>query len=145
MYPVCLSAQMHLTYRAHCFTKKELPWSADRCLQQLGRSHRSNQLSAPAYHLLVTKLGGEVRFAGIIASRLQALGALTQGDRRAQGAAPPMVNHQSFAPWRSRAVISSPFHAVRPISILLMRLATKPCVRSFPVSAPDQNPCYTAP
>ena len=65
----------------------ELPWSADRALQQLGRSHRTNQQSGPIYRLIASeKLGGDVRFACSVARRLECLGAIAQGAKDASQA-----------------------------------------------------------
>ena len=65
--------------RFHIIT--QLPWSAEQFVQQCGRTHRSNQESAPHYEILVTDLPGESRFMSVMLKRLRALGALTNGNR----------------------------------------------------------------
>ena len=54
--------------------------------EELGRSHRANQVSAPMFQLVISKeIISEYRFASAVAARISSLGALTKGDRRATG------------------------------------------------------------
>lgn len=56
-------------------------WSASNAVQGFGRTHRSNEASAPTYKLVTTNIKGQKRFTSTIARRLDQLGALTKGQR----------------------------------------------------------------
>lgn len=60
-------------------------WRADEAIQGFGRTHRTNQVSAPIYRLAGTNLSGHKRFTSSIARRLDQLGALTKGQKDAGG------------------------------------------------------------
>ncbi|MHC5930858.1 strawberry notch C-terminal domain-containing protein [Nostoc sp.] len=51
----------------------------------MGRSHRTNQASAPVFRPVTTNVIGERRFISTIARRLDSLGALTRGQRQTGG------------------------------------------------------------
>lgn len=63
----------------------ESGWRATNALQGLGRTHRSNAVSAPVFCPVTTDIKGEKRFLSTISRRLASLGALTRGERRTGG------------------------------------------------------------
>lgn len=84
-------------------------WRADRAIQGLGRTHRTHQASAPLFRPVTTDCKGELRFTSTIARRLDALGALTRGQRQTggQGLFDPADNLESEY---ARAALVSWFH-----------------------------------
>lgn len=59
-------------------------WRADKATQGLGRTHRTNQASAPRFRLVeIEDLKAQKRFVSTIARRLDQMGALTRGQRQA--------------------------------------------------------------
>jgi hypothetical protein len=60
-------------------------WRADKAVQGLGRTNRTHQASAPIFRPVTTDCRGERRFISTIARRLDALGALTRGQRQTGG------------------------------------------------------------
>lgn len=57
-------------------------WRADKAVQGLGRTLRSNQAHMPHYVLVETDIPGQARFISTIARRLGQLGALSTGERK---------------------------------------------------------------
>ncbi len=57
-------------------------WRADKAIQGMGRTHRTNEASPPHYVLPTTNLEAQRRFISSIARRLDQLGALTKGQRQ---------------------------------------------------------------
>jgi len=81
-YHACLSAR-NQARRIHYLL--EPGWRADAAIQGLGRTHRTRQASAPLFRPVTTDVRGERRFISTIARRLDALGALTRGQRQTGG------------------------------------------------------------
>jgi hypothetical protein len=61
----------------------EAPFSTETFIQQCGRSHRSHQKQPPTFIVPTAPIPGETRLLMAVATKLQTLGALTRGDRRA--------------------------------------------------------------
>ncbi len=81
-------------------------WRADAAIQGLGRSHRTNQASAPLFRPVTTDIHGEKRFLSTIARRLDSLGALTRGERRTAGNGLFRPEDNLESPWARRALLA---------------------------------------
>ncbi len=68
-------------------------------VQQLGRTHRSNQVQPPKYLIVSSDISGEQRFASAVAKRLEQLGALTHGDRHASSASDALSSSNLQTRW----------------------------------------------
>jgi hypothetical protein len=79
-------------------------WRADAAIQGLGRSHRTNQASAPLFCPVTTDIHGEKRFTSTISRRLDSLGALTKGERRTAGNGLFRAEDNLESPWAHRAL-----------------------------------------
>ena len=60
-------------------------WRVDNAVQGLGRTNRTNQTHPPLFRPVTTDVKGERRFTSTIARRLDALGAITRGQRQTGG------------------------------------------------------------
>ncbi|WP_432643987.1 strawberry notch-like NTP hydrolase domain-containing protein [Pannonibacter phragmitetus] len=60
-------------------------WKADRAIQGLGRTHRTNQAQPPLFRPIATNVKAQKRFLSTIARRLDTLGAITRGQRQTGG------------------------------------------------------------
>jgi predicted RNA methylase len=64
----------------------EAGWRADNAIQGLGRTHRTNQAQPPLFRPMAANVKAGKRFLSTIARRLDALGAITRGQRQTGGA-----------------------------------------------------------
>jgi len=94
----CLNTRQRHHYLA------EPGWRADAAIQGLGRSHRTNQAHPPLFSPLTTNIHGERRFLSTIARRLDSLGALTRGERRASSNGLFRAEDNLESPWARRAL-----------------------------------------
>lgn len=95
-------------------------WKADTAVQGFGRTHRSNQVSAPLFKLCSTNINAQKRFLSSIARRLEQLGALTKGQRNTggQGILDNSFNFESdYAKEALSLVYYDILHSASPISI----------------------------
>ena len=95
-------------------------------VQQLGRTHRSNQVQPPKYLIVSSDISGEQRFASAVAKRLEQLGALTHGDRHASSASDALSSSNLQTRWSVRFRFNQTFTFVLTL-ILVQHPSSSPC------------------
>lgn len=80
---ISLHCELHSSVRRRHHIILETPWSAESLLQQIGRTHRTNSELPPYYTIMVSNVPAEFRFFNGLSRKLENLGALTKGDKRA--------------------------------------------------------------
>lgn len=86
-------------------------WSADKAMQMMGRTHRSNEAHQPEYKMLTSDLGGEKRFTSTLAKRMGSLGALSKGQSNANAGA-DMMEKVNFESDQGRQATTSFYNAL---------------------------------
>lgn len=81
-------------------------WRANKAVQGFGRTHRTNQKSAPSYVLVATNIPAHKRFLSSIARRLDQLGALTKGQRDTSSGGMFSESDNLESKYAERAVVS---------------------------------------
>ncbi len=92
----------------------EAGWRVEPAVQGLGRSNRTNQVSAPILRPCTTDVKGQKRFISTIARRLDALGAITRGQRQTGGqdcSGPKIISKATMPARRSGRSIASSMRA----------------------------------
>lgn len=96
----------------------ELGWQTKNELQKLGRTHRSDEASAPRYVLASINISGDKRFASALAASMSAAGAISRGDRSAAGAG--KLAEYNFNSAYGFSAIDSAFKQITPEDLSTM-------------------------
>jgi len=87
-------------------------WRADKAIQGLGRSHRTNQAQPPLFKTVTTTIKSQARFVSSIARRMNQMGALTKGQRDATSGQGMFDDDMNLENEYSQQALVSLFHAI---------------------------------
>ncbi|XP_064538491.1 titin homolog isoform X2 [Drosophila montana] len=86
------SDQTVANQRQRLYISLELPWSAERAIQQFGCTKRTNQKNEPEYVILISDVAAELHQANMVAMELKNLGAIDSNPPEGD----PFGRHQSL-------------------------------------------------